>query len=234
MFVSTAEKSEEVIVDNENHGEMTNSGHTLSTAARGKIIKDLAERYIGWIFIPIMFISTGLFNELFGKSSWNLLWAIIIAGATASQWISHEKKKLQTKDDQVLKLIHDEYREKKVFYRTIGGVIFLVAAGLGIAAFLKGFSMAHKNCSVDSIEITRDTFFIDGDYDAGFIVKFNVKNFGNTGLINSKVRLSTSEGDFERATQRLINSGESQILRVDFPEPTINAKDIQAIATCER
>jgi hypothetical protein len=88
-------------------------------------------------------------------------------------------------------------------------------------------------CSVEKVDVEPFMFVLKDELDAGFIVTSHVKNSGPSGTINSNVRLSTSEGDYQHNSIRVINSGETQIVRIDFPEPTINAANVQAHATCE-
>ncbi|MDR4469611.1 MAG: hypothetical protein MRJ68_15175 [Nitrospira sp.] len=87
-------------------------------------------------------------------------------------------------------------------------------------------------CTILSVERQPEVFIINGEPDAGYKVLVTVKNIGQPGKIRVATRLGTSEGDWERVRSRMFEVNETQVLRFDFPDPTINASNIQAVAEC--
>jgi hypothetical protein len=78
-----------------------------------------------------------------------------------------------------------------------------------------------------NLKCEADVGIVNGEPDAGVNVIVTVKNVGETGFINIKPELSTSEGEWRRSQDVHFDAGESQILTYFFDEPTINAKNIQ-------
>ena len=89
-------------------------------------------------------------------------------------------------------------------------------------------------CTIQSVERQPEVFIINGEPDAGYKVLVTVKNIGQPGEIQVATRLGTSEGDWETVRRRMFEVNETQVLRFDFPDPTINASNIQAVAECRR
>jgi hypothetical protein len=77
-----------------------------------------------------------------------------------------------------------------------------------------------------------DVGMINGEPDAGYSVSFTLLNKGETGTIQVRVLLSTSEGDFVRERSVHLEGGSSMPLRFFIHEPTINAENIQSRVSC--
>jgi len=87
-------------------------------------------------------------------------------------------------------------------------------------------------CEFGTMETQRDVFVINGEPDAGLKVLVTVKNIGQTGPLRVTTRLGTSEGDWTRTRSIRLNANETRIIRFDFPEPTINASNIETVVEC--
>lgn len=72
-----------------------------------------------------------------------------------------------------------------------------------------------------------DVGFVRGEMDAGVNITVVVENVAESGFINIKPELSTSEGEWNRSQDMQFGAGESKTLTYFFDEPTINAKNIQ-------
>jgi hypothetical protein len=81
---------------------------------------------------------------------------------------------------------------------------------------------------VSNITVDPDAGIVDGEPDAGFLVKYTVANTGEQGLITLTTRLSTSEGEWSRQQRLSFAAGETMTVSYFFHEPTVNAKNIQA------
>jgi hypothetical protein len=68
---------------------------------------------------------------------------------------------------------------------------------------------------------------VDNEPDAGVNVTITVKNVGESGFINIRPELSTSEGEWSQSQDLHFDAGETQNLTYFFAEPTINARNIQ-------
>jgi hypothetical protein len=111
----------------------------------------------------------------------------------------------------------------------VGVSLPIVAAYLVLAAASEPASQA--NCKVGDVSVEPDVVILDGP-DAGFKVSFPIENAGKDGTVSIKVRLSTSEGTFERQQDLSLSAGASRQLAYSFHEPTINATNVQAIVNC--
>jgi hypothetical protein len=87
-------------------------------------------------------------------------------------------------------------------------------------------------CEIQAVEHQPEVFMIKGEPDAGYKVQVRLKNIGQAGEFRVRARLGTSEGDMERTRTISLQANELEVIRFDFPEPTINASNIQTIAEC--
>jgi len=72
-----------------------------------------------------------------------------------------------------------------------------------------------------------DIGVVKGEMDAGVKVTLVVKNVGESGFINIKPEITTSEGEWQRSQDVQFDAGESKTFTYFFDEPTINATNIQ-------
>jgi len=75
-------------------------------------------------------------------------------------------------------------------------------------------------------------FVVAGEFDAGYAVETILRNASGTGEVGVVAILSTSEGNFRRAQNIVIEEGKSVKLRYEFHEPTINADNVQGQISC--
>jgi hypothetical protein len=87
-------------------------------------------------------------------------------------------------------------------------------------------------CEVLHVEQSSDAFLVNGEWDFGYEVSTIVRNESASGTVNIVVRLSTSEGTYEREQEVILNKGESMKLEYKFHEPTIGAQNVQAQVGC--
>ena len=108
-----------------------------------------------------------------------------------------------------------------------GGVVLILALAGNLLVPLAG-------CDVANIEITADTFLIDGSFDAGFALTADVVNSGDAAaLFRVVATLSTSEGDFKRTQEIVLQPEVTRALQYGFHEPTVNAFTSQGRVACE-
>ncbi|MCQ1835167.1 zinc ribbon domain-containing protein [Neorhizobium galegae] len=94
-------------------------------------------------------------------------------------------------------------------------------------------ALAKPSCEVVSVKPEPDLFLTDGEADAGVKVTALVRKLNRDGEITVSIRLSTSEGDWVKATTGVMKTNEQRNAILQFPEPTVNAQNIRAEATCK-
>ena len=115
---------------------------------------------------------------------------------------------------------------------TVSRMIGTLAVVAVYAVFAGGSEVSKANCEVVNVENTPDVGVFNGEPDAGYNVGFTLLNKGQTGTIQVRVLLSTSEGDFVRERSVYLEGGSSMPLRFFIQEPTINADNIQSRVSC--
>lgn len=209
----------------------------LSDSVRTKMIKDLAGKGSGWIYFVVMIASGFVLLQFVGAKSLHLLWALLIGAIAGTQWEEFQKRKLGAMDDQLLQLLHNEFQGKRAVSRLLTGlgvaaVIAFVAVGYLAKEENLSLQASEVDCAVEQVEVEPFVFVLNEQPDAGFVVMARIANKGSSASISAFARLSTSEGDFERTTTRQFGEKSSQVIRIDFPEPTANAANIQALVRC--
>ncbi|MCO5146664.1 MAG: hypothetical protein M9895_10880 [Aquamicrobium sp.] len=130
------------------------------------------------------------------------------------------------------------------FLQGIGAVIGLII-GLSILAgmafivihfgskFIRNFSdNVIYACRVEKIDVNNEVFIINNDSDYGFVVNVLVRREYRDGDVTVKVRLSSTEGDIEKRRTIYMKKDQASVVQLQFPEPTINAQQVQAFASC--
>lgn len=74
---------------------------------------------------------------------------------------------------------------------------------------------------------------VNGEFDWGSEVAFDVANQSERGTIHITVTLSCSEGQWARSQDLLFEKGQTMHLTYFFEEPTINATNYQAVVHVE-
>ncbi len=122
----------------------------------------------------------------------------------------------------------------KYIYEKIDNILGTIVVVVIIFAAIGYFSDNQNNakCIITGEPIQPEVFIINDEPDAGYTYKLNAKNVGDTGEITVEVTLSTSEGEFNRKQTLAMDSGEQRKLSFSFPEPTVNASNIQGRASC--
>jgi hypothetical protein len=87
-------------------------------------------------------------------------------------------------------------------------------------------------CEVLHVEQTEMPFYINDEWDAGYLVSTIVRNASESGGVSVVIRLSTSEGTFERSQNVILQKGDSMKLEYKFHEPTVGAQNVQAQVGC--
>jgi hypothetical protein len=209
----------------------------LSEAVRTKMIKDLAGKGSGWVYFVVTVASGFVLQQFVGEKSLHLLWMLLFGAIAGSQWEEFQKRKLGAMDDQLLQLLHNEFQGKRAVSRLLTGLgVAAVIAFVAIVYLAKQENFnpqaSEIDCAVEQVEAEPFVFVLNDQPDAGFVVMARIANRGTSASISVSARLSTSEGDFERTTTRQFSEKSSQVIRIDFPEPTANAANIQALVRC--
>ena len=109
----------------------------------------------------------------------------------------------------------------------IGGAILI---GLFVIGLVFGDTSA---CEVKEVTVADDVFIINGEFDYGFIVNVLTSRTGQNGEVTIAVRLSSTEGDVRKQRTIFITEDQSRWTAIQFPEPTVNALQVRATATCK-
>lgn len=83
----------------------------------------------------------------------------------------------------------------------------------------------------NSLTTTGETRIIDGEFDYGCAVSFVVENHGEDGIINLWVRVTSSEGEWERTQAVPFKKNEAKRLSYFFEEPSISATNMHSRVT---
>lgn len=107
----------------------------------------------------------------------------------------------------------------------------------GVTLAVIGAIVAHINgsaavCKPVAAKVDADVFLINGEPDAGFTVHATIANTGKEGPIKVKAVLTTSEGTFTREQSVSFPENATRVLDFGFPEPTINATNVQGVVSC--
>ena len=112
-------------------------------------------------------------------------------------------------------------------------VLEWAAAIAVLAAFLSRHEWAGgPGCKIQALKTESDVFMVDGQPDAGFTVHTTIANTGSQGEIRIKAVLETSEGTFRREQTLTFPEKATRTLDFGFPEPTINATNVQGVISC--
>ena len=87
-------------------------------------------------------------------------------------------------------------------------------------------SLSKAKGSVSNFEVTDDVFLSNG-LDYGAKIRFTLKNIGESGAIEVRAKLSSSEGTWSRNQTLHLRAGESREVLFNFSEPSINATNIE-------
>lgn len=117
------------------------------------------------------------------------------------------------------------------------GLKTVAASVLGLGVFLAGCDAevqrsfealsSEADASISNLMADHDSRVINGQMDYGVTVSFTVTNVGKNGIISVSPWVSSSEGEWSRQQKLQFVQGESLRLSYFFPEPTINASNIQ-------
>lgn len=101
------------------------------------------------------------------------------------------------------------------------------------AAFLAGCGLFGPHGVVTNITHQEHPELINGQFDWGSEVAFDLANQSERGTVHITVTLSTSEGQWSRTQDLLLEKGQTVHLTYFFQEPTINATNYQATVHVE-
>ena len=109
-----------------------------------------------------------------------------------------------------------------------GALIFSFAA-----APLGGCGLFGPRGVVSNVTHQEHPELINGQFDWGSEVACDVANQAERGTIHITATLSTSEGQWSRSQNLLLEKGQTVHLTYFFQEPTINAANYQAVVHVE-
>lgn len=102
-----------------------------------------------------------------------------------------------------------------------------------VGLFIVGLVFGDKSaCEVKKVTVADDAFVINGEFDYGFIVNVLTNRTGKNGEVTITVRLSSTEGDVKKQRTIFIQKDQSRWTAIQFPEPTVNARQVRATAAC--
>ena len=111
----------------------------------------------------------------------------------------------------------------------MGNFIWGIILTFGVLAYLGSHDRSDASARVDQVHADYDFRVVNGEPDAGVVVKGTITNVGQQGAIRVKVHLSTSEGEWDREQNVVFHAGEQKELRWFFHEPTINVSNVQSV-----
>lgn len=107
-------------------------------------------------------------------------------------------------------------------------ILSSIALGIGL---LVGCGSFRPHGVVSNVNHQEHPELIDGNLDWGSEVSCDVSNQSVRGTIHVTVTLSSSEGQWTRTQDLLLDQGQSMHLTYFFQEPTINASNYQAVVS---
>lgn len=113
----------------------------------------------------------------------------------------------------------------------MGNFILGVILAVGLLAYVGAHDESNASARVDQVHADYDFCVVNGEPDAGVVVKGTITNVGQQGAIRVKVHLSTSEGEWDREQNVVFHAGEQKELRWLFHEPTINVSNVQSVVS---
>ncbi|MCB1129751.1 MAG: hypothetical protein KDN05_01385 [Verrucomicrobiae bacterium] len=87
---------------------------------------------------------------------------------------------------------------------------------------------------VSNHSIAEDAWVVNGEFDYGAKVSFDVTNLGDAGVVDVAVTLTSSEGSWTRREKRYFEKGEKKNLFAVFTEISVNSKEIQYRINCTK
>jgi hypothetical protein len=220
---------------------------TLGVAERERYVTALSKKGETIAFVLAVLAMGYLAKLVLGAQSpgWLKVAAAIVvvgAGPAAAAALRKIRRKViegTYGDEQLI----EEYRgaKRREAIRRFGWV----AAGVALAGlyfFNDAFRGTVRNifhaagskarCTVSNTSGAADSFVTNGEADFGYTVVVDVKNSGEAGDIILKVKLSSSEGEWQREQTVRFGAGQSQELKFGFSEPSINATNIRYGVQC--
>lgn len=110
----------------------------------------------------------------------------------------------------------------------MGNFVLGAIVAVGLPVYIGSNHMSEADARIEVIRSSPDFSLVNGQPDAGVVVKTIIKNVGKEGEIHVKAHLSTSEGEWDREQSIVFKAGERRELEWFFHEPTINASNIQS------
>jgi hypothetical protein len=110
-------------------------------------------------------------------------------------------------------------------------LIFLALAGFAVLAGCDLTPSPHGVAS--NVTHQEHPQLVNGEFDWGSEVAFDVTNQSGRGTIHITITLSTSEGQWTRSQDLHFEKGQTMHLTYFFEEPTINATNYQAVVHVE-
>lgn len=111
--------------------------------------------------------------------------------------------------------------------RFVPSILFVVAASLA------GCGLFGPRGVVSNVTHQEHPELINGQFDWGSEVACDVRNEAERGTLHITATLSTSEGQWSRSQDLLLEKGQTVHLTYFFQEPTINATNYQAVVHVE-
>lgn len=88
-------------------------------------------------------------------------------------------------------------------------------------------SLSNAKARIRNLKAEEDTRIVNNEMDYGVSISFTLTNAGEAGLIRVSPWLSSSEGEWSRQQTLNVGAGQAINLTYFFPEPTINASNVQ-------
>jgi hypothetical protein len=112
------------------------------------------------------------------------------------------------------------------------GVVWLFWSGTAQKFFVEVAKSTSKACTVRELDLKTDVFAINGEPDFGVRATVTIEKLERAGDVSVTVRISSTEGDLEKTRTVRFNEGQRRNVDLTFPELTINASDINGVASC--
>lgn len=221
----------------------------LPEEVRKKYVKALSKNgkiWVGTVAFFVSLLAVALLGQLVGvKAGWaafvEVVLAIIVAGVCADMYESARANALAKHSEKMLEVMYEEQER--------ASMVSSIVTGLGTLALAAGAlwwlfdtpggerfrltATSDASCSLGAVFHRPQVFNIDGRPHAGYVIYTTIENKGKKGRVLVEASLTTTEGTVTHRQWEAFEPGEQREVKVNFPEPSVDAKNPASLLSCE-